>query len=431
MDWKTLYTDGSESGWTGSRFICNARLVLAGAVCIATIAASDKTDLAFRLFIPLAFLCVIPFSAWLSRDHESRGGAIPFVVLDAFIATGIVHFSGGIASQMCLLYALVILTAGIVISARMALHAASLAIASYATVVFLEAEGFLIYRGFGVSPYDTANAVARGLMARGALFALIAVGTEHLARKCVHQNAQVERLQRMVRLIIDNVSVAIFAVSESGRLLLANREAIALLGLDPGRPGRHCFQEFFVDSPPRLDETVDADRVWAMRKANGSTFYGTYESSIGPIPAMRREQNGVEPGENSYVVAVRDITQQQELHGRARERARLRTAVNVAQEVAQWIRNPVTAIRVSGDFISSMIGRGSGREVKLTAQELGLLSSMCRIISDETQRLSHTVEDFLSSATEDDHEKLRGMIAEAESWNRRQRLEPAYGEAHA
>jgi len=425
--WQELFdrTPGAKR-WPALIYVMIGRLVLLTILLVAGTALKGTDDVSFYAFVGLAFVCTIPFSLWLRGNPRTQSGAMSHFVIDVMIVTGIVHYTGGASSQMCLLYPLVILAAGIVVSGRLAVHTAVLSMLLYATLIALELQGALIYRGPSPSPYDHASLVVQHTILRLVMFGFFAAASSYLSNRCGQHTRQLQRLRLIVDFVFDNVSTALLAVERDGRIVLANSAASKLLDIPPESVEKHTLMDFFHDEPPSLDDAAATTRVWRMRRLDGSTFPGAFEASLASFPVGPHAEDGAVEEKERYVIALRDMTQALQLQEKANESIRLQTAVDMATEVAHWVRNPLTAIKVADELVASVLAGGSAEDVDFSNEDLDLVSAMCQIIAQETQRLENRVNSFLNCADQEDRTRLLDVICEAKQWSKRVR--PAGGE---
>ena len=101
-------------------------------------------DVTFYAFMGIAFIITIPYSLWLrSKLRSSQFAPLQFVV-DLVLVTGLVYFTGGVQSELILLYPLVIISAGIVGTPKQAAELTILTIISYTLMATLLSNRWII-----------------------------------------------------------------------------------------------------------------------------------------------------------------------------------------------------------------------------------------------------------------------------------------------
>jgi two-component system sensor histidine kinase PilS (NtrC family) len=399
------------------------RLILLGLIPVGLTTLLGDDHISFFAFIALAFVVNVPFTLWLRHEETARESVPHQFILDTLIITGLIHYTGGINSQLCLLYPLAILSAGLVLSGPAAVKIAVLSIVLYVTLVLLEMQGILVYRGALPSPYDSPTWLAQTLMLRILLFIFFAGAGSYLADRCAYQNSQIRQLRQVAEFIFDNVRIALLAVEKDGRIVFANAAALDLLGLTAQTRKLATFNEFFSAEKPDLNDPELGGKVWAMHRVDGTCFHGSLEVSLGQFPIIEEDTGGGISSAERYVIALRDMTEILKLQQRAHDSAKLRTALGIATEVGHWVRNPLTAIKMAVDLERSMLENRNQK--RLTDADLALLGTMCRVIAEETNRLEDKV-DYLLKCADEDHSKLLDLMSEAETWT--SRVRPMTGE---
>ena len=421
--------DPFGSRWPVIVHVMLGRLVLLTLMLIGLTALAGNDAISFYVFIALAFVVTIPFALWLRGGGNVKTVAPQQFLVDIVVTTGLIHYTGGINSQLFLLYPLVILAAGTMVSGRLALKMALVCIFMYATLVVLEAQQLLAYRGAGAFPYENAAQVGQILMLRIVVFTFFAAASSYLADRCAYQNRQLERLRQEVEFIFDHASVALLAVHPTGKVVLANSAAVKLFGFHSSVPEKWNFADCFVQQPPRLRSGEKSGVGVTMQRGDGTTFQGAYEASDAVFPhGVGAEESGQAGEQRLFVVAIRDVSEQVQIQLKTNESTRLQTAVNMACEVGHWIRNPLTSIKVAGEFVSSVFKDPPLHGSDLSDKDRELVQSMCQVISDESRRLEEKIDELLRCADQD-YGKLLDIMAEADTWTGRVKPLPEVEEA--
>ncbi len=373
------------------------------------------------LFMAITFVLAILYALWLQRADTVKQGALYQFTVDVFIITGLVHFTGGIGSSLVLLYPLLILVAGIVVSGRLAIRVALLAVCLYSLLMILEITGTLPYQGPEPSPYAfPAQAIQTGLM-QILLFSFFAAASSYLADRYLYQNRQLHRLRDMAKSTLSSVSVPLLAVQRPGGLIrLANRAACHVLQKKAGELEGRPFDDFFAGPSPPLEESDREDQhVWWMNKADGAKFPASFEISGGSLSGalLNIFEDGQEQGE-VCLVAFRDMTRVMAREEDIRNTEKTDTAVGMVTEMAHVVRNPLTAIRGASELINAAVEAALARQQQITEAEFLTLKSMCEVIFDQTRELDNKVQDFMNYAAHD-RKKLLDLISNANLWGKR------------
>ena len=413
-----ISNDPRAGKWSALLYVMLGRLLML-LVMLATVVAVfhfKADDSAFFIFVSLAFLITIPYALWLRHEESISRSLDHQFVVDAVLITGFIHFTGGIDSQLSLLYPLIILGAGIVASGRLALQVSLLSIFFYATLILLEMSGILIYRGTGPFPYSQPTEVFQVLMLRILIFAMFAAASSYLADRCFIQDKQLQRLRVIANSILDNVGVPLIAVYEDGQVMLGNPAAAEMLDIDKDDFKGRQFGEFFPKDPPSLGNPADAKKLWKMKRRDGSLISVTFEATKGNFPAavigsLAENISGVD----LYIVAVRDMTDMLAEQDQTRLTERQRTAVDMVTEMAHVVRNPLTAIKGAGELLDAAVNTMFKKSKQLTEEDWKTVRSMCEVIFEQTRELDDKVGYFMKCADQDTDELMK-LVANADIW---------------
>jgi two-component system sensor histidine kinase PilS (NtrC family) len=173
------------------------------------------------------------------------GGQILF---DLVLVTGLVHVTGGAASQFAALYILVIAVAALVLTASTGLLVAALGCAFYFADVILAHRASLDLGHWLQLGVFAGVALSSGYIASRLREAR--AGREELAAELVKVRLQAEDILR-------NIRSGIVTVDAGGHLLYANPAASALLGLDLGGVTGRRVRDLFGTVSPELVSALE------------------------------------------------------------------------------------------------------------------------------------------------------------------------------
>ncbi len=384
----------------------------------------------FYIFVGLAFVVTIPFSLWLRNDSALSASMPAQFIVDVLVITGLVHFTGGIRSDLSILYPLVILVAGIVVSGWLATRVALFSIVLYTGVILLEMEGLLSYRGAGVAPYGDPPQVIRDLMLRVLIFCFFTLAAGFISDRCLAQDGQLRRLRGLGQILFNTVKAPLLGVSRTGRIVLSNDAAVHQLGAGLGQPlhGRDLASLFTAGTSPSAGRAGNDDgpRMWEMRRLDGTTFSALVEVARAVLPTLGEQFPGLGGETHLQLVVFQDMSRLAATPAPSAGDSLAATAGMVA-EIAHEVRNPLTAIRGAGELLSETAGAVAKERRSMTTDDWSLVNSLCEVISEETRRLDASVQGFMDAA-EHDTESLAGSARSAEEWLRKL---PIYGKKNA
>lgn len=192
------------------------------------------------LYLPVALL--FGFSGlcamWLRRYRGGDGFVFLQLIADIIILTGLMYATGGPASPFLFLYLPLVMGAAVFISRGVALVAAGLSGAAYASLVWLMVNRYL-------APFDGSSVVhtpAGGFLLQSvglmSAMILIAVTTSFLTRKVLSGYMLAEQSKRVLshltqeqRRLFDTVPEGIISTDMTGRVVAVNDSARRLLHL--------------------------------------------------------------------------------------------------------------------------------------------------------------------------------------------------------
>jgi two-component system sensor histidine kinase PilS (NtrC family) len=422
MNWRGfLAQDPVGSRWTTLVTVMLTRLLILAVIVLALSALTDdQVDYTgISAFLAIAFLTTIAYASWLRYDEKIRESILYQFAVDVLIITGLIHFTGGINSVLSLLYPLLTLTVGIVVSGKMALKVAVLSLLLYATLIVLEATNVLPYQGAPPNPYELQTKVYQTLMMQVLLFVIFAAAASYLSDQYLFQSRQLSRLRIIARATLDNVAIPLVAIGQNQSVVTANPAACTMLGMSMDELRKQRFPDLFDGAEPRLDSAEDASHLWWIRGADGDRIPVSYQASTGNFPAalVNAFQDSGDDVELT-LVAMRDVTDLVNLQQEVRDNEKQAGAVDMITEMVHVVRNPLTAIRGASELINSSVEAALAHQNEITGEDFVNLKSLCSLITDQIQDLDSKVDSFMNVAS-GDRKKLSEILTEADQWANR------------
>jgi two-component system sensor histidine kinase PilS (NtrC family) len=330
------------------------------------------------------------------------------LTVDVLLATLLILFMGGIQSAFVVLYLMIVVAAGLMLTRRGASYIAALAVVCYGFV------GVVAYAPASVLewlPRSFEEALQSGLVGDPVeatelylrLFALMLVVSaitwlsfnmsSRLRRAGTMlrtRQAQLRALRRLHERIVQGMSGGLVATDAAGVIVTANRAAAEITGRSvESLIGSEVWRIFGDDRSDlqRLDERLDDNRVYRSDRSIQAAD-GTWKSigmTVGRLDAGRDE---VETPRTVLVFMFRDLTEIKRMQRELRIRDRMSVLGQMAGSIAHEIRNPLASI--SGSL--QLLGRSNLRSDDPNAEEL------IQIVVRESERLSRTIDDFLEYA---------------------------------
>jgi len=382
--------------WPGLLALMFLRLVLLGAALLLMALLLPGDSAAFYTVIALAYIVSIPYALWLKNSEKVRDFLPLQFLVDLVVVTGVVYFTGGIASELTMLYPLVILSAGVVTTPLRAIQVTVLCMLAYVTLIVLVAQGVLYPFG-GAAPYADWRAVARVVALRLLVFACFGGASLYVSRRCNYADRRIERFREMTEIIFRNVGAGLVLTDEQGLILMVNDHACRHLG---------CREEQMLGSPLSnylignwvTHQTQQEDRDVTQcffRRADGSTFPVSFEIGAVTLPAEAypgRREGMLE----AAIIAFTDVSPIIEMQQQLKSAERIKAAANIAAEIAHEIRNPLAAISGAVQVIQRLERRallGDERVAELLTVERR--KAFDQIIRDAA-RLDKIIERFIN-----------------------------------
>lgn len=185
---------------------------------------------------------------------------------------------------------------------------------------------------------------------------------------------QIERRRRLFDSILSSVTSAVVALDTEGKITLANRSAVALLGLEGDEEGQPMglIAPEFVPVFERLSE----DPSDSVQEQVRLTRDGRTETLLVRMSARMNHEELLE----GYVLAFDDVSDLVSAQ-------RMAAWGDVARRIAHEIKNPLTPIRLSAERIRRKFAKAAGEDVDK-------LEQLTDVIVRQTEDLRRIVDEF-------------------------------------
>ena len=308
------------------------------------------------------------------------GGQILF---DLVLVTGLVHVTGGAASQFAALYILVIAVAALMLKASTGLLIAALGCLFYFADIILAHRssldlGYWLQLGVFAGVALSSGYIATRLREARA-------GREELAAELVKVRLQAEDILRNIRSGIVTVDVA-------GNLVYANPAASSLLGMDLGNSAGRKVRDLFGSVSPELVSALERAASSGVRtiRAEGKVITASRGFPIGlnttVTAGVEQNGNGTDGGSRTATAIFQDLTDQKRLDALRRRTQRLEAVTELSASLAHEIKNPLASIRSAVEQL--------GQSARSTPDE----QTLSTLIVKESDRLARLLTEFLDFA---------------------------------
>ncbi|MBN1916320.1 MAG: PAS domain-containing protein [Verrucomicrobia bacterium] len=383
------------------RALVVSRLLLATLFLAASLLIRGE-HYTFYLSIGVFFLVTALSIVRVRRPSVAHLLSIGQIAADLVVITGLSAFTHKGAELVVFLYLVPIVSASLLFRRVGGLLVAGLSGAAYSGGVLV---GYAL-RSAQDRPYNwMQSACAAGMTF--AVFVAVGILVRQLVENMYRHGRELSRLRSLHHAILDNMNSGLVTTDADNRVIYANPTAEAILGR-PARDmiGRHIGTFFttrntdgtlapFNPRPARVARGPRNEAELIGRTDLGEQIPIGYNLSVipGDEPACStRDDSGdteASPiGHCGKIMLFQDLTEIKQLEQRARQTDRLRAVGEMAAGIAHEIRNPLASIAGSIELLAD------SAELDETGERL------LHIISSESDRLNHIIEQFLSYARE-------------------------------
>ncbi|MFN0150065.1 MAG: two-component system sensor histidine kinase NtrB [bacterium] len=352
----------------------------------------------FPLVVILGGTIVVTPLFWIAQGSGSSSKFLvaALTTMDIFLETVLVHYTGGAFSQFTLLYFLSIVCGSVFYQLRGTLALATLAAASYAGLIVLEASG-------AIAPVSTVRAeVERGGWViwfhagfNILTFYMVAFLSGQLSLKVERRGRLLQSAAEELRAtrfdtdqILENLSSGLVTLSADGRIVQLNHAGRSILGIRGGGASglfpREALGENCAELTNLLERSLTSREPLTrgevvVRTPSGGTIPLGISTSILARPGADNESRGL-------VAIFQDLTETRRLEESLRRADRMSAIGELSAGVAHEIRNPLASICGAAQILEA--------ELKVTGEEARLL----RLVVREADRLNRFLGGFLDYA---------------------------------
>ncbi len=386
------------SAWSAALGLMMARLAVLSALLVVLTLLLPADSIAFYAFMALAYIVSIPYALWL-RTLESEPRILPLqFVTDLVVVTGVVYYTGGIRSDLALLYPLVILSAGILTTPLHAVQITILSALAYVTLVVLMMQDVLAPYGPAAPPADWAGVLGT-LALRVAIFCGFGAASAYVAQRCQYSDRRMSQYQELTSIFFRNVRAGLMLLDSAGRILMVNERACRLLGEEESALLNLPVQGLVAAGCLPIGRGVgDSTSPCYLRRADRGMIPVSFELSwisvpAAAVPGMRRS-GMVEVG----VLVFTDITRILEMQKQVQRAESVRRTVKLASDIAHEIRNPLAAVSGAAQLFQKLERNAALGDERSAAVLDAERTRIYQIIKNESVRLDQIIESFINHA---------------------------------
>jgi two-component system sensor histidine kinase PilS (NtrC family) len=382
------------------RSLCRTAIVLRAIVvgaALAVIAFLRALGMEFTGMMPVTglLLVVFPLNALWWVLAKSGGGLKRLlyaqILADLAVEGGVVYFTGGVSGHMTVVFLATVFTAGIMLSLRGALSAATIATALLGLTS--AAQQVDLDQHIGMAADGRARVfLVLNIVLQGAFFYLVAFLSGHLYRRALSFGRELEttadELQRTkldTSQIIESMNSGLVTIDLEGRITKANQAASRILGVTPaealGRDVnkvlREVCPEMITKMMGALLEGTEDKRAEVDVTSNGhKTPLGV---SVSPMADNQGRRAGV-------VCVFQDLTEVKSMEEKVRLADRMAALGELSAGIAHEIKTPLASICGSVEMLRDALP-DEGEDRKLVD-----------LVVKESDRLRNIIDHFLQFA---------------------------------
>lgn len=379
--------------WSGLLGLMFARLVILSGILLGLALLLPGDSMAFYAFMALAYTISVPYALWL-RSQKGLASIVPMQFLvDLVVVTGVVYFTGGLRSELFMLYPLIILSAATVTTPDHALKLTVFSAVIYVTLVILMQQGVLMsYAGDGgVVP---RGELGRTLLLRLFIFACFGLAGAYVSERCQVSDRRMAKFRDMAEIFFRQVKAGLMLLDGNGQILMVNERACRLLGQSESRLLKTPLHGLVGMGSIVPGERQEQSGVACyLRRPDGSMFPIGFEMASVSLPMEAVPGTSMHGHLNGFIMVFSDITRILEMREQIKRAERVRAAVELAAEIAHEIRNPLTAISGAAQLLQHRDELRAGRpdtEVHVKEREEAL-----GIIVEQAGRVDRIMERFI------------------------------------
>jgi two-component system sensor histidine kinase PilS (NtrC family) len=387
--------DASRVTWTTMMGLLGGRLLAISGFLIFLSFVLAHDGIAFYAFMAFAYIITIPYSLWMRNQDRMRQLAPLQFLVDLVFVSGLVYFAGGAGHNfLILLYPLIILSAGIILPLRQTIQITLLSIISYVLVISLMSRHILVaYPATGNSEEIVSTFGAMSL--RILLFVFFGIASAYVSGRCDYISRKEKQFREITRVIFKNVKTGLLLLDSHDRILLANDRACALLGRDePDLIGKSLSS--IHRKPAELDERKPELRGASdyFCRSDGSVFPVSIEDAQISLPAEAVPHTEAQPNTQvlTRIVNFNDLSSLLRLQTQTRQLERIKAAANMAREMAQQIRTPLTGISGAVQLLQLNLKKHADDNA------VNERSDLFQLVIRESQQMDQVIQTFLDYA---------------------------------
>ncbi len=318
--------------------------------------------------------------------------------LDIFFVTILVYYTGSSHSTFSPLYFFPIIAGGLIFPRKGGLIVAAAASLQYALVLALEQMHIypvFLNRYVFFKEQNLLTSINH-FAVLGLTFFLAAILSAIFSRRLLKTEAalsdtvrSLDSLSLLYKQIFDDIATGIIAIDDDNRITSANNAIGRITGYLPADLSGQRFSQLF----PTLDLHNKGSRLTAdLVRQDGVGIRVGYSCAKLQFPAdPASHEHEVHQCRNCKILTIQDISEVERLEQQMRQAEKLAAIGRISAGIAHDFRNPLAAISGSAQVLANEFSLYDFPDQKTNRV-------LINIILRESNRLSHTISDFLKFA---------------------------------
>lgn len=385
----------NPTSWPELTAILLLRLTFLWLLVLASLAVPND-DAVFYAFMGFAFIITIPYSLWLrSKLRSTQFASLQFLV-DLVLVTGLIYFTGGINSDLTLLYPLVILSAGMVGTPRQAGQITFLGIAIYLLMTALLSQGMIVEYlpdGNVVEP----RPIYPTILLRILMFASFGWASIYLAKRCNLTSQHSNDAKDLYETLLGNLPAGILILNGEGHIIFANPTACEMTNESAESLCKQTFAGLCTTGAEICPDTYGTTAHFT--RPGSSPLPISYRTADIKLPASAFASE--DESKDKYAVtllAFNDLSRPLELENQLKQVERITAATHIAGEMAHEICTPLTAISASIQLLEHYEKKTTAADWLPNSPRRKDRRELFEHITDATEQMNTVVKNFVDFA---------------------------------
>ncbi len=356
-----------------------------------------KDNIAFYAFMGVAFTVTIPYSLWLrSKLNTSRFAPLQFLV-DVVLVTGLVYYTGGAQSDLTLLYPLVILSAGIIVTPKVAAQITALSIVLYVLLITLLSQEILV-QCLPAGAIQQSEISYLAVFMRVIIFALFGVASMYVAKACDYIANHEQDLYNTTHDLLWNNPHPILLLDVAGKILLGNQPACELFNKQSPNLAGTRFSELCIDGPAPIPESYGPS-TYLMRNDEPPIPVSYRVADLRLLATALQGSDGRKNEvQDVTMVTFFDISHPLKVEAQLDQVERITAATELAGEMAHEIRTPLTSLSASVQLLKHYEERATSADWLPNSPRRRDREELFNHIDDASHQLDKVIQNFLDFA---------------------------------